>query len=367
MRRALLVVVVVVVVAAAGYGVLHWRHSRSVPAAGQARPVSTYTVQAGNLQSTVSGSGSTAAVRDQNLVFGTSGQVVSVAVKDGQKVTAGQVLAQLDDTQAQLSVTKAQQTYDADLIGGSKNQVQQDKLSLDAAKQELQKTLLTAPFAGIVSDVAIQSGDYVSASATALRLIDPSQYLVDVDVDETDIAKVKLDQNALVTFDAYKDLRLGGHVTKIGYAPKNSNGVVLFPVEITLDKVDDRLRPGLTAEADVVVEQARDVPLVPIESITEVGNRQMVTKVANDGSQQRVPIETGLSNGLFVEVKSGLQVGDKIVGNNIRFFQAINGGNNPTEAAQAGNRRGFGGPGGFGGGVAVRAFGGGGGGRGGRG
>ena len=105
------------------------------------------------------------------------------------------------------------------------------------------------------------------------------------------------------------------------------------------------LQPGLTAEVEIVVERVENVLVVPVAAIVEAGGQSLVTRVHPDGTQENVAVVTGLSDGLRVEVRSGLEEGDTIITNNYLLYQTLLEGG-PGAQATGGGARGLGFPGG---------------------
>lgn len=102
------------------------------------------------------------------------------------------------------------------------------------------------------------------------------------------------------------------------------------------------LRPGMSVQAEIVIANAENVLVVPIASIVESGAEQLVTRLNADGVEEVVAIETGLTDGLYVEVVSGLSEGDRILTNNYALFQEVGNRATPGGRGGAGGFVGFG-------------------------
>jgi HlyD family secretion protein len=182
-----------------------------------------------------------------------------------------------------------------------------------AAKATSQQARIEAPFFGTITDVEVQPGDQVAPGTVGFQLADLSRLLVDVDVSEVDINRVKPGQTAELTFDAILDRTYRGTVTEVDLVGEETQGVVNFRVTVALDEPDELVRPGLTAAVTLVVDQIEDALLVPNRAVRVVDGERVVY-VLRDGVLTPVPIVLGTSSETSSEVVEGdLEVGDLIV------------------------------------------------------
>jgi HlyD family secretion protein len=183
---------------------------------------------------------------------------------------------------AQAQVQSAKTTLDNLLAPRAEKQIQaaaqleQSRLSLVQARQNLAHATLAAPFDGVVTVVNITAGG-ASGSGAALELADMSQLHVDVLVDETQISTVKSGQKTQLTLDALPGITLTGQVTGIDPAGTVSQGVVNYNVHVNLDPTDVPVRLDMTANASIIAETRQNVLAVPNAAIQTGGfggNRQ---------------------------------------------------------------------------------------------
>ena len=161
---------------------------------------------------------------------------------------------------------------------------------------------------------------------------------------EADAARVASNQQATVTFDAVPNLTAAAHVVAVAASASVVSNVTNYYVTLVLDQLDQRLKSGMTANANVVVSQVSDVLLLPNSAVTHVGSQSFVTLLGRDGkTQTRVQVETGVTGDNTTEIVSGLNQGDKVVLPQLK-----------TTTQQPGGTRPGGGGGGGGGGGAVR-------------
>ena len=186
-------------------------------------------------------------------------------------------------------------------------------------KEELMKTEILAPFDGTVVDVGVKENDQLSSfdysSKTAVHLVDTSTVKMDGAVDEIDIYKVKVGQKAIVIVDALPNVELKGTVTFISPFGTRETGVVEFPVTISLEPTEIELKGGLTATADVIVEEHKNIIMVPNRAIKGSPGDYWVEVVIDEKkvSTEKRPVVLGAQNDQFSEVISGLSEGERII------------------------------------------------------
>ena len=240
--------------------------------------------------------------------------------------------AQVAQAQANLDDLKSTPTsQDVQLAQLS---VQSAQLALDQAKLNLTKSQLVAPFDGVVAQVNLQVGQPSSASTQPVVLANLSQLEAQVLVAETDVPRVQVGQPVQVTFDALPNQTFEASVVEVALVGQTTSGVVNYPVTIALNQPDPQIRPGMTANVTIVVEQRDNVLLVPNRAIKLSGRQRTVTVLQN-GKPTTVNVTLGMSGDTESEVTSGLNEGDVVV---------IQQTTSTTQGGQGGG--GFGGPGG---------------------
>jgi HlyD family secretion protein len=186
---------------------------------------------------------------------------------------------------------------------------------VDAAQAVLDQAHISAPISGTITGVSVKPGDLVSGQATAFQIDDLSHLYVDIQVSEVDISQVQVGQPAAITFDALPEDTYQGVVSDIDMIGTTSSGAVNFYVTVEISNPGQKIKPGMTASAEVTVTQLNDVLVVPNRAIKTM-NAQQVVYVPRNGSITPVPITTGISSGNYTQLVSGsLQEGDLIVTN----------------------------------------------------
>jgi RND family efflux transporter MFP subunit len=136
---------------------------------------------------------------------------------------------------------------------------------------------------------------------------------VEVSVSEADISTVGVDQTATVTFDALKDATFTGTVKSISPNGTSSSGVVNYTVTLSLKPYDERLKPDMTATADIATQVAENVLTVPSTAVKTDNGEKYVVVVAANGATNNQVVTTGVSDDSSTQIKSGLTEGAKVV------------------------------------------------------
>ncbi len=246
-------------------------------------------------------------------------------------------LADVQDARAAVNQAKANLQL---AVGNSpqdiikQQSIDQARDAVDAAKQQLiyntaqfAKTVIRTPITGTVLQLAAQQGETLAAGLSAPTLIivaDLNRLQVDAYVDETDIGKIRMGQEAACTVDAFPKATFMGKIFKIASGSTIQQGVVTYDVSIALDKAElikhakrgQLLKPDMTANVTVQTGKRSDVLLVPSEAV-KVGVRGSTINVVTmkDGKQvvELRKIKTGGSDGVNTEVRDGLKEGETIV------------------------------------------------------
>jgi len=271
---------------------------------------------------------------------------------DARKAAYTTDLASLDQAVAQLNQAKAQ-------TDSARGHLQTQVATLRFNQDALSKTVSTAPFDGIVTNLPVREGETVvvgiqnAEGSTLMTLADMSVITAEVKVDETDIVNIQIGQSAEVTVDALPGKIFKGHVTLAGdQALLRSTGVATsqsttgteeakdFKVVVTLDEPSSDLRPGLSSTAKITTAHKPSVLSLPIQALTMhnpdddkpkggVQAASTSSSTAKSASVQGVyvldkdksgklrakfvPVTTGITGATDIEVVSGLKEGDEIV------------------------------------------------------
>ncbi|MFC1962518.1 HlyD family secretion protein [Chloroflexota bacterium] len=146
--------------------------------------------------------------------------------------------------------------FDAEDVADAERQVAIAEATLDDAKRQLEEATIFAPFSGIVAEVFLDKGDYITSAATvAIHLIDISHMELTAEVDELDIPMVKLGQKAIINVDALPDVHIEGEVIFISPLATKEAGVVMGKVKIAFDAPEEyALKAGMSASTDIIID-----------------------------------------------------------------------------------------------------------------
>ncbi len=244
----------------------------------------------GNIEETIS---TTATVLPKNRLEikpPVNGRVESVLVKEGERIKAGQNLAWLSSTER------------AALLDASRGKGEGELKYW----QEVYKPIpLISPIDAEVIVSKTQPGQAVTTSDPILVLSD--QLIVRAQVDETDMAKVRLGQSALVSLDAYADTEIKAGVEHIYYESKTVNNVTVYEVDLQLESPPAFLRSGMNATAELKVKSKSGILLLPQEAVQRDNDGAWVLIETEEGREpQRRKVELGVSDQKNVEIISGV-------------------------------------------------------------
>ncbi|MGM0411201.1 MAG: efflux RND transporter periplasmic adaptor subunit [Bacillota bacterium] len=272
------------------------------------------SVSKGKIYKTIDGEGYIEANKTENLSFPSNGsgkKITAIHVDEGDQVEKGEVLIELDKREARLNYIQKKNALENAKISGSTNEVEEAELNLEIAKEQLDNLSLKAPFSALVTDINLEEGNYYDGNK-ALTVKDTSRLKAEINIEESNFQDVALGQKARIELDSFPDTNVDAEVSEIENEADNSGGTVTLPVTVTLDKVSHDIKLNSSAEVEIIVDKVEDVLTVPITAIFNRNNQEAVLKVVDDKTEV-VPVETGLSDGLKIEVKSGINEGDKIL------------------------------------------------------
>ena len=207
----------------------------------------------------------------------------------------------------------------------------QAQAALEQSAELLDKTKITSPINGVVIEVDTKVGETVIAGttnipgSTMMVIADPSETLTEVQVDEADIAQVRLQQKADVFTAAYPDTPLTGVVQSIATVARAQAGQqsLSFLVKILIDEQDElKIRPGMSVRADIYTESSDKTLAVPVQAVrydetideqSDNNNEQAFVFLLQNGKAVRKDVEVGMSSDSQQEIKSGLQEGQTVI------------------------------------------------------
>ncbi|MBI3397014.1 efflux RND transporter periplasmic adaptor subunit [Candidatus Woesebacteria bacterium] len=300
------------------------------------QPVITFAqVKMGDIKSIVSASGTLKGKSTADMKFKTSGKLVYLSVKPGDKVYKGQLIAKLDDRDLSIVLQQAQNTlrdrqanvdnildqvkgHGADETFSQKAtrttaEVARDNAydSVRAAQIAIQNTALYSPLTGIVTNQdGIALGENITTIDLVAQVNDFSGFEFSSDIDEADIEKVKVGQKAEVLLDAYPDRKFEAEVNSIIPAIKTTtSGANVVSVKSLLKSTDINHIYGLSGQIDIVIDEKKSVSILPQDTLTD--NNEVYIKKGS--AFEKVAIGIGIKSDTDVEITSGLTTNDEVI------------------------------------------------------
>ena len=342
----------------------------------------------GKIISIVTATGKVKAQADVQISADVMGRIEEMPVKEGDTVKTGQLLLKLDSRSREMAVAQAkgslisakssmetakinldrvQQLFSKGMTPQSeldvaKNnfdqasaQVQISQATQDQAQDQLDKCTIRAPMYGVITQLNSEVGENVvigtmnSAGTVIMVISDLSAIEIEADVDETDIASVKVDQDVKISLDAFPDTSFHGRVIEVGNSAKaadlysTSSSVTNFVVKILIEDLVQNIKPGMTASVDITTASRDDVIKIPSSAVVmrpegtenkdisvkknkkkEVSSEEVALPdkdikeidgvfLVRENKARFVPVGTGIRDQQFVEITSGVAEGDSII------------------------------------------------------
>jgi HlyD family secretion protein len=237
---------------------------------------------------------------------------------------------QLDDAERAYEVSRnKQQLLDASVecavaqTQQCRARVAAAKAGVDRAEENLGYATIRAPITGIVLQRWNEVGDAVSsllnlgsAASVIMTLGDTSSVYIKGNVDEADVGKTELNQCVRTKVESYPDESFDGVVKRIAPSGQDQGNVTTFEVRVTISNPKGKLRVGMTANAEIVLEERKNVLLVPESALVYEKDKSTWAQLLAPGTKQgwrKVPVKLGISNGQRTQIIDGLKEGDKLV------------------------------------------------------
>lgn len=316
-------------------------------------PVRAFEVSQRDLSRRIQLSSPVETLRTIELAARTAGIVREVFVETGDRVAAGQLLAELDVREqraelarAEAALREAQANFDrlkrlrdSDYIDEASFITARSTLDIAESDVELWRTRvafgrIVSPIDGHVIGRMVDPGASIGSLATAFELANLNELVVRIGVSELDIGEIEVGMEVPLRVDALRDSGpLAGKVRRI--FPAADGASRLLTVEISLPEAFERgVRPGFLARADLLVDYKQDVLAVPAGSVG-MGEQQYVMVINEDSELVRRAVSTGVIRGDWREILGGLKPGDQIVSSNpldlaegdlVRIVETVGGG-----------------------------------------
>lgn len=330
-------------------------------------PVTIARVEAGRVEDTVvnSRAGTVKSRRRASMSPALAGRVAAIPVQKGSRVREGDVLLRLDDRehaaqvqladsalaaarasvdQARLEAGEAQRQWERtqalaqervvsetqidqeqtrarvtqSILLSAEARVREAAAALEAAEATLAKTVMQAPFEGVVLDVTTEVGEWISPAPpgvfipAVVDLIDPGALYLSAPIDEADVARLEVGLPVRITLDAFRGQAFSGQLTYVSSfveTRQEQNRTLEVEAEFAEAELPENLLPGLSADLEVILAARDGVLRIPTYALME-GKRVLLLQ--DDRLLEQV-VETGLQNWSFTEITSGLSTGQQVV------------------------------------------------------
>ncbi|HEX5035962.1 MAG TPA: efflux RND transporter periplasmic adaptor subunit [bacterium] len=279
------------------------------------------SVKRGQIDVTILATGTVAPENRLEIKPPIAGRVEQVLSEEGDAVKRGQVLGWMSSTERAALLDAARARGPAEL---------------KRWEEFYNATPVLAPIDGTIILKNVQQGQTFAGTDALFVMSD--RLTVKAQVDETDIAQVKLKQDAKITLDAYPQKEFPAHVDKIAYDATTVNNVTTYIIDVLPDLPPEVLRSGMTANVNFLVDSKPDVLLIPSEAVKKREGKAIVLVKQGRGKPEERTVTTGLNDGKRTEIVSGLKEGETIL---IVQFKAA-GGQNASPFSPMGRPRGGG-------------------------
>ncbi|MFH1901602.1 MAG: HlyD family efflux transporter periplasmic adaptor subunit [Candidatus Omnitrophota bacterium] len=232
-----------------------------------------------------------------------SGRIEEILVKEGFAVKKGDILAWMSATER------------AAIVDAATSQGEQERKYWEDVYK---KTPIISPIDGEVIVRSFEPGQTITTSEPLLVLSD--RLIVSAQFDETDIGRVKIGQEAIITLDAYPKDKIKGTVGHIAYESELVNNVTIYDVDILPQEVPEFFRSGMSANVEVIENTRREVILIPIGAIQDVEGKKFVMIKKKQGKAiEKHQVDVGLTDINSAEIISGLSISDIVVVNDQEY------------------------------------------------
>ena len=281
----------------------------------QVVPVAAVDVRPRDLARTVTVTGSVEPLRSVGVNALAAGTVMRVLVEEGDRVRAGQLMAELDGRESAAQHQRAKAVLaraEAEFKRAEPLRAKEIISDAELWGTRVGFTRIAAPVAGTVTAKHVEQGGAVTANTRMFDLADDSRLVVRVQVSELDVVRLREGSAATLHLDAYPGAQVEARIRRI--FPSADPSSRLVPVEIVLGRAPRGVvvRPGFLARVEFAIEQRRGVIAVPAAAVGVSEGASFVYVVSADTLLRR-PVETGLTASGWVEVTRGLVAGEQVV------------------------------------------------------
>ncbi|TQV71446.1 efflux RND transporter periplasmic adaptor subunit [Aliikangiella marina] len=292
-------------------------------------PVEVVSVQRGDIQQTYRTITTLEAEQDAQVVARSTGILQDILVEEGDTVTKGQLLAQLDVEMLSLEVAQLEATMkklkkeldrqqalfnrklgSSDALDRARFEYESQQAQYQVSKLKLQYASIKAPIDGVITERMVKPGNLIRESDILFKIVDPMSLKAVLHLPERELNRVKKGQNILLAVDALDDQMIVGEIERIRPAIDTDTGT--FKVLAKLDNSANNLKSGMFGKVEVVFDVHEDSLLVKQQAIITQDNRSHVF-VVRDNKAMQTPVKIGFKHNGIVEIVDGLAENDQVV------------------------------------------------------
>lgn len=347
MKRVFVILVLLALIGGGIYGLLQIMPEANVR---QGAEIRVDTAEVRDLASIVPATGEVLPLLNSIVKSEISGRITSLRIEEGDFVEKGQVLLELDRTSLLTRVREAERSLQADQLRLEKSERNYERLKelyakkfvgekeyldaetdfnlakldleiaqarLEDAEEDLSKTTITAPHEGIVTLMDVVEGQVISGATSVsngtdlLTIAQLNELYMEANINEVDVEKLRVGQSALLRFDAIQDFEVEGVINVIAPSARRDENVRVFPIEVIFEVEDSRVRPGISATVEIPIESAKDVVSVLISGVFNEGD-STISFIQTDDGWERREVDAGINDLQHIEIKSGIEEGEKV-------------------------------------------------------
>ncbi len=217
----------------------------------------------------------------------------------------------LKQAQDQLALKTAKPSYSE--ISLYTAQVQEARASVSLIESQISDSILTAPQSGIITEINGEVGETITSAVNFISIIASENFEIKANISEVDIAKVKIDDEVEITFDALgPDKKFTGSIIEIDPAQTEISGVIYYKTTTIFTGNSVIIKPGMTANLDIITAQKDNAIIIPFQALKEK-NEQKYVQVLENKVLRDVFVEVGLRGDINIEVLNGLVGGEDVV------------------------------------------------------
>ena len=347
MKRFFTIFIVLALIAGGVYALLKFLPESNGNKASQ---ILTDNAELRDLESVVPATGEVLPLLSSVVKSEISGRITEIKIEEGDTVTRGQELLELDRTSLETRLREAQRNLEAERLRLEKSQRNHTRLDelyakqfvgekefldaetdlnlaklnleiaqarLEDAAEDLSKTTITAPHDGVITLLDVVDGQVISGATSVsngtdlLTIAQLNELYMEANINEVDVEKLHVGQSAWLRFDAIPDFEVEGTISVVAPSARRDGNVRVFPIEVVFEVADNRVRPGISATVEVPIESADGVVSVLLSAVfNNAGASNVYVQTATGWERREVTV--GINNLQHVEIRSGLEAGEVV-------------------------------------------------------